>query len=197
MFLFYPKRMRNHWWYRNAITLESINLFLKYIYLQSNLCLFSSGSKRKVRFNHQWDWRENSHFEAPHTTPRLNSLCAIFGPFALFLSLPDSSAPHSFPSPPINLVQAVVHEQPHQPQHLGFVKSFADELKLIFHLIPEVIWFKLVTFSGHKAPSMFYSLSVLIFETNTCNPFWGQETSMKFQPIMHRFLDLSLSQESQ
>lgn len=67
-------------------------------------------------------------------------------------------------------------------RHLGFVKSFTDELKLIFHLILEVIRCKLVTFSGHKTPGMFYSLSVFISETNTCNPFRGQETSMKFPP---------------
>lgn len=113
--------------------------------------------------------------------------------FVLFFSyfpLPFSSRffhLHCSPCPRINLGQTVVHKQPYQPQHLGFVKSFADEFKLIFHLIPEAIRLKLVTFSGHKAPGMFYSLSVLIFETSTCKPFQGWETSLKFQPTMRRF----------
>lgn len=112
---------------------------------------------------------------------------AAFISFSLLFSS-RSFQHHRSPCPPINLRPTVMHKQQYQPQHLGFVKSFADELKLIFHIIPEVIRFRLVTFSGHKAPGMFYSLSVLIFETNTCNPFQGREKSVKFQPTIHRFL---------
>lgn len=156
----------------------------------NKLYRFSCGSKIKVKFTPHWDC---SFFKVPQVTPARTwfVLLLSFFPLSFLFHL------HYSPCPPINLGQTVLHEQQHQPQHLGLVKSFADELKLIFHLILEVIRFKLVTFSGHKTPSMFYSLSVLIFETNTCNPFQGRETSMKFQPTLHRFLYLFLGQESQ
>lgn len=58
-----------------------------------------------------------------------------------------------------------------------------------------------VTFSEHKTPDMFYSLSVLVFEANTYNSFWGQEITKKSQPIISRSfiivcLDLCFGQES-
>lgn len=113
------------------------------------------------------------------TQPELGLYFCLCAP-CLPLVLPP---PTVLPCPPANLGQ-------HQPRHLGFVKSFTDELKLIFHLVLEVIRFKLVTFSGHKTPGMFYSLSVFISETHTCNPFQGQETSMKVPPTQRRLLCL-------
>lgn len=189
MFLFYhSKPTWNHWWYRNAITSKSINLsiFTKYIDFQNNLYHFSFGSKVKVKFTLQWGCQDSSPFRAPQATPDQLGLLFFCLPSTLFSSSRFFHL-HGSPCPPMNWGHTALHEQPHQPQHLGLVKSFADELKLIFHLILEVIRFKLVTFSGHETPGMFYSLSVLIFETNTCNPFQGRETSMKFQPTLHRF----------
>lgn len=114
------------------------------------------------------------------TQPELGLYFCLCTPSCLFQILP----------PPLFSLSSHKPGATPATRHLGFVKSFTDELKLIFHLILEVIRFKLVTFSGHKTPGMFYSLSVFISETNTCNPFQGQEASMKFPPTQRRILCL-------
>lgn len=73
-----------------------------------------------------------------------------------------------------------------QQQYRGFLKSFAVELKPIFQMSFKVIRFKLVTFSEHKIPDMFYSLSVYIFEVNISNSFRSWEIAKKSQPIISR-----------
>lgn len=93
--------------------------------------------------------------EGPSATPSQNSVCASFQFSPHLFPLPGPPTPIVLPVFPFNPGQTVVRKLQYQLEHLGFIKSFADELKLIFHLIPQVIRSELVTFSGHKAPGMF------------------------------------------
>lgn len=82
---------------------------MKYTHLQSNQCLFSSGSKQKVKFNLQWEsWGGFSFWSSTcYPQPQL-SLCFFFS--SLFPPLSFSSRffhPHCSPCAPINLRQTV------------------------------------------------------------------------------------------
>lgn len=172
----------------------SLSMSIKYIGLQSTPYP-SLWLKVTVKFSAQCNCQGRAPSEAPHATPA-RARFALLLSFLPLLFSSRSLHPHCLPSSH-KPEQTALWAATSATRHLGFVKSFADELKLIFHLSFEVIRFKLVTFSGHKTPGMFYSLSVFISETNTCNPFQGRETSMKCHPTQPRFLYLSLDRGSQ